>query len=167
MVFEPSSSTPVTKKGQQSSCIPLWQLQTGVPLNCLTVEHLSNGNDRAILTKCETYPPREQKWSMIESGNDGTRICQDGSDNCLTYDPNRIVRPDVSILKRRDESAKTQLFKMDIETSKLVIVEPGSCVVGVFKSSFYVPGIEVRSCDENTDKITFKKWSVVPLKNCL
>ncbi len=67
--FDSSSSTALIKKEQKSSCIPLWQLKIGQPLNCLTVEHLGYSRDRPILSKCDNRNPSEQKWTMIESGN--------------------------------------------------------------------------------------------------
>ncbi len=103
---------------------------------------------------------------MIESGNAGIRICHEGSKKCLTYDPKGILGPTID-LNDRDKEAKTQLFKMNIETNQLVIVEPGSCLSGVFRSSPYVSSVEVHSCDEKTDDKTYTKWYVVPLKNCL
>jgi len=104
---------------------------------------------------------------MIESGNAEMRICPHKLEKCLTYDQQNIVGPIIS-LKKRDEEAKNQLFKMNIETSQIVIVESGSCVMGLFRSSpYYVSGLKVKGCNETTDSLTYKKWSVVPLKNCL
>ena len=103
---------------------------------------------------------------MIESGNTGMRICQHGSEKCLTYNPQSFAGPIIS-LEKHDEAAKTQLFKMNIETSQLVIVETGSCVMGTFRSYPYVPGLKVQGCNEITDSITYKTWSVAPLNICL
>lgn len=140
------------------------------PTKCLSVEYIklkTFSADRVVLGICETYPPREQKWAMIESGNAGMRLCQIGFEKCLTYDPKGVSAAAIS-LKKRDEEDKTQLFKMNIETSQLEIAESRSCLMGVFRSYPYVSGVEVRSCDEKIfyDK-TYKIWSVVPLNNCL
>jgi len=102
---------------------------------------------------------------MIESGNAGTRICQVESEKCLTYDPKGMLGPTISLMMH-DEKAKTQLFKMNITTSQLVIVASGSCMVGVFRSSPLVSTEEVQTCDGKPADKTYKKWSVVPLKNC-
>ena len=121
--------------------------------------------ERTILRKCNDSYPSEQKWSLIESTNAGIRICQLESEKCLTYDPKGMLGPTISLM-RRDEKAKTQLFKMNIKTSQLVIVASGSCMVGVFRSSPFVSSEEVQTCDGKPTDKTYKKWSVVPLKNC-
>jgi len=163
--FDPSTSTALIKKGKQSKCIPLWQLQIGEPLNCLTVEPLYLPEDRTILRECDDTSS-EQKWSLIESGNSGIRICRLGSNKCLTYDPKGIVGPEISLMKR-NENAKTQLFKMNIKTGQFVIVdEPRSCMVGVFRSYSLESSEGVQKCDEKNIDNTYKKWYIVPLKNC-
>ncbi len=103
---------------------------------------------------------------MIESGNAGMRICQVELGKCLTYDPKAASAAAIS-LKKRSEEDKTQLFKMNIETSQLVLVEFGSCLLGVFRPISYVSGVEVHGCAEKINDKTFRNWSVVPLNNCL
>jgi len=142
-------------------------------IHCLSVEHINISNssiDRPVLKNCEDrYPPVEQKWSMIESKNSRVRICQEKSNQCLTFAFGTEYLPDFPhvSLKNRDEKSKGQLFKMNIETSQIKIVEPGSCLVGKLRNVPYVPGVGVHGCNEATDNITFKKWSIVPLKNCV
>lgn len=102
---------------------------------------------------------------MIESDNAEMRICQHGSGKCLTYNPKGILGPTID-LKKWDKEDKTQLFKMNIETSQLIIVESRSNMIGVFRSSPFVSGVAVQSGDEKGNDKTYKKWSVVPLNNC-
>ena len=175
MVFNSTSSTAaLVKKGKQSSCVPLWQLKIVEPMgiHCLSVEHMKltySSSDRPVLEKCEVGHPRaEQKWSMIESENAEVRICQETSNQCLTFASGMENLPDFPhvSLKRPDKKSKGQLFKMNNETSQLMIVEPGSCLVGKLRNYPFVPVVGVLGCNKTTDNITLKEWSFVPLNNC-
>ena len=83
---------------------------------------------------------------------------------CIPY--LRDFFPHIS-LKKRDETSKAQLFKMNNETSQIIIVESGSCLVGTFQSPPFETGaVGVHGCNEPADDITYKKWFIVPLNNC-
>jgi len=173
VVFNSTSSTAFIKKGEQSSCIPLWQLKIVEPggAYCLIVEHVKRLSiDRPALETCKNrHPTEEQKWSMVESENAEVRICQEQSNQCLTFASSRPYSPNfppVSLTKR-DEKSKGQLFKINNETSEIIIVEPGSCLVGILQTLPLVKGVGVLGCNKTTDHLTYKKWYIVPLNNCV
>ncbi len=113
----------------------------------------------------------EQKWRIIESENGTIRICQYVWDECIAIFKN-VTEDFIWIdLAKLDYGSVSQLWKINTETSQLMNVEYGLCLLVTIRN--HLDGgtiVETESCNEEPKTYQFvsrKMWTLVPLKNCI